>query len=322
MTVSMLRGEAGRQGKELRRLVEWLAAEQPDAVILSNALLAGLAPAIKDRTRSAVLCLLQDENAWIDFLPEPYRTQSWDAIRSAGRASDGFIAVSRYYAALMAERLALPQSRLHVVYPGIPLADFGEPAAAETPAIGYLARMSRGMGLDILGAAFLILRRQNPARRVVLKIAGGQTADDAAFVRALFARFAAAGARECVAVVPELDRAARIAFLHSLAVATVPARDPLAFGIFILEALAAGVPVVLPATGAFPEVVDATGGGLTYAPNTPEALAAALGSLLAEAERRRALGLRGRADVQQRFTIEQTAAEIAALCAHYAGERR
>ncbi len=43
MTLSMLEGAEGNQAKELQRLLDWLAEENPDVVHLSNALLLGLA---------------------------------------------------------------------------------------------------------------------------------------------------------------------------------------------------------------------------------------------------------------------------------------
>ena len=63
----------------------------------------------------------------------------------------------------------------------------------------------------------------------------------------------------------ELDRPAKIAFLQSLDVLAAPAVYPESKGLSVLEAWANGVPAVLPAHGAFPEMVADTGGGLLFA---------------------------------------------------------
>jgi glycosyltransferase involved in cell wall biosynthesis len=69
-----------------------------------------------------------------------------------------------------------------------------------------------------------------------------------------------------------------------------------------LEALAAGVPVVEPRHGAFPEILEATGGGVLCEPDDPASLARELEALLLDAPRRAALGARGQAAVRERFT--------------------
>src|SRR2546421_8676507 len=64
ITLSILRGEEGNQAKELDRLTEWLAGEgKADVVVLSNALLMGLARRIKQRTGAAVVCTLHGEDS-------------------------------------------------------------------------------------------------------------------------------------------------------------------------------------------------------------------------------------------------------------------
>jgi glycosyltransferase involved in cell wall biosynthesis len=83
-----------------------------------------------------------------------------------------------------------------------------------------------------------------------------------------------------------------------------------AYGLYVLEALAAGVPVVEPASGVFPELLEMTGGGLLCEPNDPVALAAALEKLLLDPDYARKLGRQGKDAVSEKFNIEQTAAEL------------
>ena len=80
----------------------------------------------------------------------------------------------------------------------------------------------------------------------------------------------------------ELDRPAKIGFLRSLDVLSVPTVYRESKGLSVLEAWANAVPVVLPAHGAFPEMVEDTGGGLLVAPEDPAALAAALKRMIRE----------------------------------------
>ena len=102
--------------------------------------------------------------------------------------------------------------------------------------------------------------------------------------------------------VGELTRAQKIAFLQNLDVMSLPTVYRESKGIAVFEALANGVPVVLPEHGAFPEVVKQTGGGLLHRPDDPAALAAALKRLLLDPSLAAELGSRGQQAVQRDFT--------------------
>jgi glycosyltransferase involved in cell wall biosynthesis len=308
-TLSMLRGEEGRQVKELDRLVEWLRAEgRPDVVCLSNALLVGLVRRLKAELGVPVVCLLQDEDSFLDALPEPHRTAAWKTV--AGRAAevDAFVAVSHHYRQVMAARLVLDPHRVHVVHIGIDTAGY-EPAAAKpsAPTVGYLGQLSRARGLDTLVEAFLALRAAARWPGLGLRIAGGQTPADQAFVAAVRRRLAESGAERDVEFLPALDRAGRQEFLRSLSVLSAPARQAEAFGVFILEALASGVPLVLSRVGAYPELLEATGGGRLVEPDDAAGLAAEIEDLLAHPDEARAIGARGRRVVLDRFHVRHMA---------------
>jgi glycosyltransferase involved in cell wall biosynthesis len=89
----------------------------------------------------------------------------------------------------------------------------------------------------------------------------------------------------------------------------VPARQGEAFGLFVIEALASGVPVVLARIGSYPELVE-MGGGVLIEPDDPRALAAAIRSLVADPERARQAGAAGRKAVLEYFNIERMAGDI------------
>ena len=316
MTLSMLRGEKGRQADELERLVNWLRDDvQPDVVHLSNALLLGLAKPMR-RLGCRIVCSLQDEDVWIDALEGDFPGRVWDLMRERAADVAAFTPVSAYYGGVMAERMRVPSDRMHVVHVGIDTAGY-EPAATppDPPAIGFLSRMGESLGLGILADAFLLLKQRERFRDLRLRITGGRTPDDMSFLRGLRRRLRRNGAGDDVEFVACFDRPARQEFLRSLSVLCVPVPAGEAFGGFLLEAMACGVPAVQPPVGAFPEVIAATGGGLIADACSPAALSATLAELLADPTRARALGARGREVVLRDFTIERMGAEMARVYA-------
>jgi len=310
-TLSMLRGEHGRQAKELDRLVEWLAAQhRPDLVCLSNALLLGMARQIKSRLGVPIACFLQDEDAFLDSLPEPYRHEAWTTVRDHMSDVDALIPVSRHYAGIVSRRFVPPPDRTHVVYPGIDLAAY-EPAPEppDPPAIGFLAQMSATKGLDTLVDAFIRLKKRGRVANLKLRVAGGSTSAEETFVAVMREQLASAGFAGDVAFILSPDHKAKQAFLRSVSVLSVPEKRGEAFALYVLEALASGVPVVEPRLGVFPELLDATGGGVLYEPGNVEALADAIEDLLLDPTRARDLAERGRAAVREKFAVERMAAD-------------
>ena len=301
-TVAMLQPDAAH--RELERLLVWLRAQPPpDVICLSNSLLSGLAGPLKKEFRVPIVCTLQGEDSFLEALPEPYRQRSWELLAQRCTAVDHFIAVSKYFADVMAGRLGLAAGRVSVAHPGIAVDEF-PPATAAEPVIGYLARMHPAKGLDTLVEAFLLVK--TPGAR--LRIAGAMTGGDKPFVASLREKL---GGR--ADFMPNLDRAAKVEFLRSLAVFSVPATSGEAFGMYILEALAAGVPVVQPRHGAFSEVLAATGGGVLCEPNQPSSLAVELDQLLGNPARARQIGALGRQTVRDKFTIHVATGAVEAI---------
>jgi glycosyltransferase involved in cell wall biosynthesis len=312
-TISMLRGEEGRQTKELQRLVEWLDTQEnrPDIICLSNILLIGLARSIKKKLDVPVVCLLQDEDGFLDGLASPYSQQAWQIISERTDDIDAFIGVSKYYTETMQKRLRIGPDKTHIVYIGISLDEYkSHGARPEVPTIGFLSRMCSDKGLDTLVEAFLKLKKNEKLRDVKLRIAGGSRADDEQLLKKIRQKLGLHNMIKDVEFLPDFNREARIAFLKSLSVLSVPEKQPVAYGLYVIEALAAGVPVVEPASGVFPELIEITGGGLLYEPNNIEGLTDALGSLLLDPVKAQKLGEQGRAGVTEKFNIEQTAEQM------------
>jgi glycosyltransferase involved in cell wall biosynthesis len=306
MTLSMIKGENGRQVKELDKLVAWLVEQKPNVVCLSNSLLIGVARRVREELRVPIICSLQGEDAFLDSLPEPYREHCWQLVQERAAEVDRFVAPSRYYDALMQERLQLAREKIVVIYNGIDLDGFA-PAAAppEFPTVGFLARMCPDKGLDTLVEAFIKLAPRVPRAR--LKIGGTQTDADRAFVNDLTERLGQAGIANAVKFLPNLTHAEKQQFLRGLTVLSVPTRSGEAFGLFVIESLASGVPVAQPNNGAFPELIELTGGGVLYAQGDASSLAGALGKLLLDPARAAELGRFGREIVNVRFTSDAMA---------------
>jgi len=309
-TISMLQGEHGRQVKELDRFVDWLVAEpeKPDIVCLSNALLAGMARRIKERLGVPVVCLLQDEDGFLDGLGSPYADRAWTVVHERTRDIDAFFAVSKYFGDAMQARLNVEPARMHVVHLGIEL-DLYQPgdSGSATPTVGFLSRMCPDRGLERLVDAFILLKKNEKLKSTKLRISGGRSTADEPFISRMRDRLASAGVLDDAEFLEVFDRDARLAFLRSLSVLSVPEVRPVAYGLYVLEALAVGVPVVEPAIGCFPETLAMTGGGVLYEPNTPDRLAEVLEPLLLDSSAARRLGADGRAGMLKAFDIAQTA---------------
>ncbi|MGC3959671.1 MAG: glycosyltransferase family 4 protein [Verrucomicrobiota bacterium] len=313
MMLSMLRGEEGRQARELDELIAWLKTQtHPDVVCLSNALLVGLARKIKTDLHTKVVVTLQGEDAFLDGLPDSHREPAWQLLRARCADVDHFIAPSRYFADLMIRRLSLPPEKVSVVYNGISLEGYETPKSKvqsqAAPVLGYLARMCKEKGLDTLVEAFIHLKQRGTVPRLKLQIGGSCGPGDEPFVQALRKRLAAAGYIGEVAFFPNLSRAEKIDFLRGLSVFSVPALYGEAFGLYLIEAWAAGVPIVQPHHAAFPELVAMTGGGLISAPDA-RSLADQIETLLLNPEQALALAQTGQRAVWERFTTLAMAQE-------------
>jgi glycosyltransferase involved in cell wall biosynthesis len=318
LTVSMLRGEHGHQKKEVRRLVDYLADHsQPDVVNLSNILIAGFVPALKRRLDAPIVVTLQGDDLFLADLPERDQRAAIDAIGEIAPYVDAFITFSNYYADFMSQWLRLPRDKFHLAPLGIDVDDFADDRPARPhdrpPTIGYLARHCPAKGLHLLVEAYLTLRRRRPERVVHLATAGWLGEGDRAYFDEQVARLRNAGYAADCRFAGIVDRRQKIEFLSSIDVFSAPTvyREPK--GLFVLEALASGVPVVQPNHGAFPELLAATGGGRLVPANDADSLADALDALLDAPDEAAALGRAGQRAVRARFNAPAVAEATMAI---------
>ena len=315
MLLSMLKGRGGNQKKELDRLIQWIGTqEKPDIVHISNSLLLGLASELKRALNVPLVCTLQDEEAWLDDIDKPYSALCWDTMAACTADVDAFIAVSEWYADEMCKRMRLDRDKVRVAPLGIDLDDH-EPATLsfDPPVLGYLSKMTESLGLGLLVDAFMTLKAIPELENLKLRATGGQLGHDADFVRTLKRKLATKNMDCDAEFLDRFDAAGCNDFLRTLTVLSVPAPQGEAFGMFIPEALAAGVPVVQPKVGGFTEVVEATGGGVLYDAKNPDGLTSALEALLLDAPRARRLGQTGREAVNDRFGIARMAKDVTAI---------
>jgi len=313
MTVSVMRGEEGPQRKELAKLIAGLRRLRPTIVHLPNLLFVGLARPLKAELDVPVLCTLAGEDIFVDRLPEPHRQRVLELIRSGSEHVDGFIGLTDAYAKRAVSHFGIPSERVHRLPLSIRTTDFDRSAAPPaTPfTIGYLARICEDKGIEELGRAFVRLR--NDGRDCRLRIAGFLGRGDRPVWKRVQRMLCEAGAGDAFEYVGDVTREEKLQFLHTLHVLSVPAMYPESKGFYVLEALAAGVPVVEPNDGSFPELLEATSGGLLFEARNTAALADALARLMDDPPLRQRLAEAGRATVHSEHTTDKMASAAWAL---------
>jgi glycosyltransferase involved in cell wall biosynthesis len=310
MTVSMLKGEDGFQHKEIEKLTEWARHEPPpDIVSLPYSLLIGLAQPIKQALKRPIVCTLQGEDLFIDGLQEPYRSQSLELIRSNIKHVDGFISVSEYYAGFVPEYLGIPPQKISVVPLGINLQGYEkrEREDGQPFTIGYFARIAPEKGLQVLARAYRHLRANGSIPEARLEVAGYLAPEHKKYLERIERDMNDAGLASEFNYRGVVDREKKIRFLRKLDVLSVPATYNEPKGIFLLEAMACGVPVVQPRRGGFTEIVEKTGGGLLVEPDNHEKLAEGILQLYKDPELATKLGESGYEKVREHYSVARMA---------------
>ena len=312
MTVSMLLGEDGKQQEELERLVDWMEEHgKPDVVHISNALLLGLAHRIKERLNVPIICSLQDEDVWVDAMKPVFREQIWNLMSEKSKDVDLFIGVSHFFSEVMQQRMKIPSEKIKSLYLGVDPADYEFiPVIDKGRNIGYISRMCHENGFDLLVDAFILLKNQPGFEDVKLILTGGSTGADSRYIKKIRRKLSKENLDKQVVFIDDFEENGRRSFFNQVSVVSVPVRNGEAFGMYLLESMASGIPVVQPALGAFPEIVHLSAGGIIYEPNTPESLCTALTQLLSDHVQLDQLSLRAREGVEKNFNIHDHAKEM------------
>jgi len=306
MTMSMLRGHEGYQKDELQQLINYLQNhEKPDVVHLSNALLLGLAYKIRTELGIPVVCSLQDEDVWIDAMDESYIPKLWKLLSEKAKDVDAFIPVSNYFAGVMKHKMNIPEEKLHPIYISVDPDNYEVTRPSlNPPVIGYLNRINDENGFEILIDAFIELKDQSEFKNTKLKVTGGKSGDDKPFINKQLKKLKQKNYIKDIEFVDDFRVEALSEFFSTLTVLSVPVLKGEAFGLYQLQSLAAGVPLVQPALGAFPEIIKETGGGVVYEPNTAEALAAKYSEVFSDPDKLNEMSVNGRKAVEDKFNMK------------------
>jgi glycosyltransferase involved in cell wall biosynthesis len=228
----------------------------------------------------------------------------------AARAARKFFCVSEDIAAEMAARRLVPRDKLAVVLNGINTEPFQAPFDREAfrrslgiapgaPVIGTVGRLNEVKRQDLLLRAFARVRAERPEARLLLVGDGPMRGE----LQELAARLGVAETVHFAGYQSQPER-----FLQVMDVFALTSRMeglPLA----ILEAWAAGLPVVASSVGGVPDLIDHGRTGLLFPSGAETTLAALLGELLDDPGRARDLGDAGREEVLGRYDLRRMAAD-------------
>ena len=210
--------------------------------------------------------------------------------------------------------LASGNRRSWVVYPGIRLQDFPvtpfpSSKAAGSATVGIIGRISSTKGQDVfLRAAAQVLQRIPTVR---FQVVGSAFFNDLAFDQELHRLVDSLGIAGSVEFIGFVDDVA--ARLHALDLFVLASTTPEPFGQILVEAMAAGIPVIATDAGGVPEIVVHGQHGLLVSPGDASQLADAIHEQLSHPEKAAEMVRRGRQRVTERFTIERTARDIEAV---------
>jgi Glycosyltransferase len=307
MTLNMIKGENAFPAKELQRLVDYLTRDgKPDIIHLSNALIIGLARRIKKKLDVKIVCSLLNEDDWIDEMAEPYQSGAWKLISKEASYVDAFLTPSIYYKDLFIAKTGISGENFHVIPLGIDTGELTKIEKKETyPSIGYFCRINSQNGFDKLVDAFIELKKGNDLPGLTLHVSGGYTGDDKPFIADQIRKIKSNGLKSFVRIYPEFHGNSKQEFFSNIDVMSVPVRKHDGYGLYILEANAAGIPVIQPATGAFPEIISRTTGGMTYSPDDVSELSANLLKILKDNDLRYRLGKQGKEKVLTDLSLEK-----------------
>ncbi len=312
MTLNMIRGENAFPEKELQRLADHLCKDgKPDIIHLSNALIIGLARQLKKKLNVSIVCSLLNEDDWINEMSEPYQSNAWKLISKEAGNVDVFLTPSQYYKDFFISKTGISGDNVKVVPLGFdPVELLNVKKRENWPAIGYFCRINSHNGFDKLVDAFIMAKSVNALPGLTLHVSGGFTGDDKPYISEQIRKIKAAGLKSFVKIYPEFHGNSKQDFFSNIDVMSVPVRKYDGYGLYILEANAAGVPVVQPATGAFPEIIARTGGGITYNPDDIKELSASLVKVLNDKNLMLKLGTDGKENVLKHLSLDRMSEEL------------
>ncbi len=312
LTINMIEGDNAFRKSEVDRLVRYLMKDgKPDIIHLSNSLILGIARQLKQRIDVKVVCSLLNEDDWIDDMDEPFRSRAWEMIARESVHVDTFVTPSNYYKQLFCSKTGSSGSNIMVVPLGFdPDVDVVREDVSRPPSLGFFSRVSYYNGFDKIVDAFIHIHKKGSIPDLSLKVCGGYTGVDKPFILSQIKKIRENGLEKKIKIYPEFQGEKKSEFFRDVDVISVPVNKRDGYGLYILEANAAGIPVVQPATGAFPEILETTGGGIIYTPDTVEALADSVTEILSDRNKLREYSEEGYRRVREKLSLEKMSAGL------------
>jgi glycosyltransferase involved in cell wall biosynthesis len=225
------------------------------------------------------------------------------------RLLDGLVALSQHERDLLI-RLGVAAGRIVVLPNAVDLSAFAAPAAVSpdpaAPTVLFIGQLVPRKGYDILAHAMPLVLQKWPQSRFVLVSHNRQGEAELRRITA------AAGVADCFALIGPISEAEKVQCLRSAMVVVAPSRYE-GFGIPMIEAMAAGRPIVTTDAPAGNEVVQHEHNGLLVPYADHRALAAAILRLLRDPALADRLGETGRRELGDRFSAEQLARNLEQL---------
>jgi len=303
-----------------RGLPQALARDRPDVVHAHTYGTNQVAAAARHRRRFGTPFILTAhfhpiwsiEGGWFR-----HRLRSFYDRRIAGGIVRGAtrIIVQTHEEERLLRSLGLVLPPLEIIPPGyrpLPAPSPGTPSFAEHyripgPFVLFVGRLASNKGLLDLTEAFASLRRTDPAAELVV------VGEDGGMRASMEARARALGVSDRLHLLGHVDDDSLLSAAYREARLTVLPSEYEAFGLVLLESLAAGTPVVASRVGGIPEFVEEGKAGLLVPPKSPGALAEAIGRLWSDRDLARQMGAYGRDHVVPRYTWDSLVERLDAI---------
>jgi glycosyltransferase involved in cell wall biosynthesis len=242
------------------------------------------------------------------FAPRPFAISLKRLIDSASAV----VTESDYAARFLQEQFLTSATRIRRVYNGLDFSNFVRADfAATTPSIISIGRLIEKKGFaDLIQACQLLKERK---RDFYCEIIG-----EGPLEAALNAQIEAGGLRSRVKLIGPQSQEQIVQVLAAATVFVLPCTTEAAGGTdnlptVIMEAMAAGLPVISTPLAGIPEMVEADVTGELISPGEPKALAAAIDRFITDPERARRFGDRGRELAREKFPIEKSARDLISI---------
>jgi glycosyltransferase involved in cell wall biosynthesis len=227
-------------------------------------------------------------------------------------AAAAVVTVSEYSARDLKTRFPASAAKVRRIYNGVNLSRFHPPdPGSGIPAIVSIGRLIEKKGFaDLINACALLTSRR---RGFNCEIIG-----EGPLEQALQAQIASADLKGCVRLVgPQTQDEIALRLSHAT-IFVLPCTREADGGMdnlptVIMEAMAAGLPVISTPLGGIPEMVEQDVNGELVPERDPAAICAAMERLISDPERARRLGDRGRQIAQEKFSIKTSARALIEL---------